>query len=188
MTECDGSATSRAEATVLHEEELEEMHTRSFAWALSCCQWDREEAADVLQASYLKVLEGRARFGSRSRFSTWLFGVIRHTALERRRKRATRKVLLLRHARELMPASDPRMEGPRSIPFEAAQLRNALTKLPRRQREVLHLVFYEDLSIREASEVMQVGLGSARVHYDRAKRRLRSELSKDTEGEGEEEA
>src|SRR5438876_257659 len=42
--------------------EIEQLHERSFAWALACCGWRREEASDVLQTAYLKVFDGRARF------------------------------------------------------------------------------------------------------------------------------
>jgi RNA polymerase sigma-70 factor (ECF subfamily) len=66
----------------------------------------------------------------------------------------------------------------------ATALREALAGLPPRQREVLHLVFYEGLSVREASEVMDVSVGSARVHYDRGKRRLRLLLADRYAGEG----
>jgi len=36
--------------------------------------------------SYLKILEGRARHAGGSAFKTWLFGVIRMTAREQRRR------------------------------------------------------------------------------------------------------
>src|SRR4051794_41839968 len=79
--------------------ELERLHAASFSWALSCCRRDREEAEEVLQASYLKVLEGRARFDERSSFKTFLFGVIRRTAAERRRRRALHGLWLARWGR-----------------------------------------------------------------------------------------
>ena len=163
----------RREAARSLENELAALHSRSFGWALSCSGYDREEAADVLQSTYLKVIDGRAKFGGRSLFSTWLFGVIRRTASERRRQRAARRLLLLRHARELEPTA---LSAAGPLDADAQRLRKILNTLPRRQREVLHLVFYDDRSIREAAEIMQIGLGSARVHYDRAKKRLRIEL------------
>ena len=51
----------------------------------------------------------------------------------------------------------------------AEAIGRALVRLSERQREVLHLVFYEGLSIAEASVVMKVSLGTARVHYERGK-------------------
>jgi RNA polymerase sigma-70 factor (ECF subfamily) len=61
-----------------------------------------------------------------------------------------------------------------------AELRRCLAQLPTRQAEVLHLVFYQDLTIQEAANVMRVGLGSARQHYERGKARLRSLLQPDS--------
>jgi hypothetical protein len=51
---------------VEQERELEALHPAGFGWALGCCRWDHQEAADVLQAVYVKVLEGKARFDGRS--------------------------------------------------------------------------------------------------------------------------
>ena len=48
----------------------------------------------MLQTSYLKAIEGRARFNGHSSTRTWFFGVVRKTALERRRHRAVRVLAL----------------------------------------------------------------------------------------------
>ena len=65
---------------------LEDHYFASYGWAVHCCRGDREEAAEVVQTAFLKVLEGRARFGGRSDFKTWIFGVIRNTAASLRRR------------------------------------------------------------------------------------------------------
>ena len=42
--------------------ELERHHVESFGWALHCCGRRRDDAENVLQLAYLKVLSGRAVF------------------------------------------------------------------------------------------------------------------------------
>lgn len=158
---------------------LEELHPASFGWALGCCLWDREEAEEVLQTAYLKVLDGRARFGGRSTFRTWLFGVIHRTAGERRRGRWLQRLALGRwlEARP-QPAPAPTPESILGASETSRALRAALLGLPARQRDLLHLVFYEDLSVEEAAEVLGISVGSARTHYHRGKERLRERLAK----------
>jgi RNA polymerase sigma-70 factor (ECF subfamily) len=156
---------------------LEEHHGAASGWALTCCGWDGVMAEDVRQASYLKVLEGRAAFAGRSSFKTWLFGVIRRTAAEHRRQRLLRRMVPLgprERARE-SAWGDPAAELERTE--SVAVLLAALRALPARQREVLHLVFYQDLTIREAADVLGISIGTARTHYERGKERLRDLLS-----------
>jgi len=153
---------------------LERLHHESFGWALSCCSGDHARAQDVLQDAYFRVISGRALYGGRSLFRTWLFGVIRRVAIEEYRRMRTERArtTVLEH-----PAARAVAQESRSEDFEAARtLQRALAKLPPRQREVLHLVFYQDVTIAEAAEVMGVSVGSARTHYERGKARLRSLL------------
>ena len=159
------------------EQHLAELHPASFGWSLQCCRWDRQEAEDVLQAAYVKILDGRARFDGRSSLKTWLFSVIRRTAAERRRAQWTRALLSLHwrngHAAPAPVATPEALAGDGET---ARALRTALSRLPARQREVLHLVFYQDLTLEQAAEVLAISLGSARTHYHRGTAALRESL------------
>jgi len=159
------------------ERELASLHAASFAWALVACGYDRAEADDVLQSVYEKVLDGRARFERRSSLKTWLFAIIRRTAASRRRTVWLRRALLARWT-EAQPEASPA-----ATPHERAELDergrrvlDAVRALAARQRQVIELVFYHDLSVEQAAEVMGVGVGTARVHYDRGKRNLLAAL------------
>src|SRR5438128_7373584 len=77
------------------ERELDQLHPAAFGWALACCAGDRAAAEDALQASYLKILDGRARFDGRASFRTWLFSVVRYTAAGQRRRAVLRRWLPL---------------------------------------------------------------------------------------------
>ena len=150
---------------------LEMQHEESYGWALSCCRHRREEAENVLQIAYLKVLSGKAVFDGKSSFRTWMFAVIRKTAAQEYRMEVLRRLRLLR-----VPNA-PASIAPGAQVDDGMRLRDALAQLPARQREVLQLVFYHDLSIAEAATVMGVGIGSARTHYERGKKQLRRRLA-----------
>lgn len=157
------------------EAQLEGLHPLGFAWAVRCCRGDRAEAEDILHLAYLKVFDGRARFDGRSQLKTWLFGVIRRTAYEQHRWRWSQATRLGRWWRERGDlAEDPGLAD--EVADRAAKLRAALGRLSKRQGEVLHLVFFQDLTIREAATVLGVPVGTARTHYERGKARLRAVL------------
>jgi RNA polymerase sigma-70 factor (ECF subfamily) len=150
---------------------LKQHHDAAWAWALACCQRDRDAAHDVLHDAYLTVLQRRARYLGRSTFKTWLFGVIRVCAQAARRRKRLLGLIF-----------DPIVDHPHlaEAPAEPAllatsqRLRRELLALPIRQRQVVALVFEQDLTLDEASEVLGISPGACRKHYARAKTRLRS--------------
>ncbi len=154
------------------ERDLRLLHSASFGWALACSDYRHDEAEELLQTVYLKLIEGRAIFSGRSSFKTWLFAVIRTTAKERRRRRLRDQlgiaVFGVHYA--ALEAAEAAAVGPRP---ETDRLARALRQLPRRQREVLELVFYHELSVQKAAGVMSVSVGTARTHYERGKKKLR---------------
>lgn len=166
--------------------QLEPLHTDAFGWAVHCCGGDPHRAEDVLQTAYVKVLQGLAMYEARSAIKTWWFGLIRLTALEELRRQRYRESLLGRLLATISPGEETASlsQCPRGA-IEADErtraVRAQLASLPGRQAEVLHLVFYQDLSVVEAAAVMKVSVGSARQHYDRAKARMRELITTSNE-------
>lgn len=160
--------------------ELEALHTAAFGWSVHCCGGDAHKGEDVLQNAYLKLLRGSAIFRGQASFKTWWFGVIRFTALEEHRRLRFRESLagkLLKNffgeassESQLHPAPWQQVE----LDERAAHLHDCLSRLPARQSEVLHLVFYQGLTLVDSAKVMGISTGSAAQHYERGKTKLRS--------------
>ncbi len=155
------------------EPQLEALHEASFTWALRCCAGNRDEAEEALQTTYLKMLEGRARYQGRSSFKTWLFAVIRKTAADQLRRSALRTRLLgvfgrAQPGREPAPTPQTELESDE----QRRRLVGALERLSPRQAEVVDLVFAHELSVADAAGVLGISVGSARTHYHRAKQQL----------------
>lgn len=130
-----------------------------------------------MQTSYLKLVDGRARYAGGSEFKTFLFGVIRRTASEHRRSRAMRAMISFGYFdQENGRHVEPTGLAPIIRDETSRELIAALQRLSSRQRDVLHLVFYQGLTIAAAAEVLGVSVGSARAHYERGKARLRQLL------------
>jgi len=161
--------------------QLRALHADALRWATACADGDPDEGADLLQEAYLRLLDGRARFEGRSSLKTWLFGLIRGLAANHRRALRRRLRLLARRAHELAgalhgggAAADPlsRLAREEELAAGRAAVDEALAPLSARQRAVVELVWAHGLTVEEAAGVLGVGVGSARVHFARAKERL----------------
>ena len=76
-----------------------------------------------------------------------------------------------------MPAVEAAAPGTSAVERERAlAIKQALTRVSARQREVLHLTFYQGMTLEEAAQVMGITVGSARTHYERGKAKLREVL------------
>lgn len=161
-------------------EQVAALHADAYCWAVTCCGGDSAAGADVLQDAYIKIATGRAVFAGRSSLKTWWLAVVRRTAFEQYRKNA-RWRRMAQDFRDWLASFGEDKSGPAeadlSEPVNADQLAAALAQLPPRQAEVIHLVFQQAVSISEAAAVLGISTGSARQHYERAKKRLRQLLA-----------
>lgn len=158
---------------------LRQHHREVYLWARQCCGFDGESAKDVIQLVFLKILEGKAKLREDRNAKTWLFSIIRFTAIDELRKAGKWEIL----ENEVEVAWEEAESD--EVNYEAL-----VRRLPKMQQEVMLMVFYHDMTLEQTAEVLQLHIGTVRTHYERGKKRLKEwieadrsfEVSKNLEG------
>lgn len=161
-----GEAQAAAEVASRH-------HATLYRFSLAMARFDREEAEEIVQQTYLEVIEGRANLLEARDPKGFLLGVARHVAASRRRRRSIwGRILRLEigHAEPEPHAADP--ETAAATGERDARVRAALSRLEGRQLQMATLVFVEGMTVEQAGRALGVSVGSARTHYHRAKQKL----------------
>lgn len=146
---------------------LKAHHRDAYLWARQCCSFEDEMAKDVLQQTYLKILEGHAKLKDASKAKTWLFSIIRYTAIDE-----------LRKAGKIVSLSDSYDSVEILEEVDQTDYEGIIKHLPEMQREVILMVFYHKMTIAQSAEILQISLGTARTHYDRGKKKLKELITK----------
>jgi RNA polymerase sigma-70 factor (ECF subfamily) len=132
---------------------------------------NHDDAADAAQDAFVRAFRGLARFKHDSSLGTWLYRVAVNVCLNRA---ATRR-----------PASEPlegveRADGRVPDPLEsvarkerAAAVRDAIRRLPPRQRATVVLRIYHELSHEEIAGVLGGTVGAAKANLFHALGNLR---------------
>ena len=121
-----------------------------------------DDARDVCQETFLRVLKKANRFKKGSRFSTWMYQIALNLCRDQARRRK-RWGLLMAESRafdeQIGPPADSHSPGvDPSASFDQrekqAAIAAALTEIPPEQREVLILKEYEGLKFCEIAEIL----------------------------------
>lgn len=137
-----------------------------------------DEAEDVLQRTFLDVWRHAGRYDPQERFSGWLFTIAHRRAVDTLRTKRHR-VVDVDTVRELM-GEDGRESLDRYA--DAADVRQALGRLPEHERETLHLAYFEELTQAEIARRLEVPLGTVKARSSRGLRRLSSIMRASQEG------
>ena len=135
------------------------------------------KAEEVVQDTWIAVIEGIERFELRSSLRTWIFGILLNrlrTAAHRERRRARDTFQLARADLEARVSADPASGLLDTESLRA--LSQAIAALPATQREVLRLRGFEGWTSEEVAARLRLSAGNQRVLLHRARVRLRQVL------------
>jgi RNA polymerase sigma-70 factor (ECF subfamily) len=146
---------------------------------------DPAEAEDLAQNVFIQVYKSAARYQVASKFSTWLFTIVRNLCLNEIRRRS-------RHPADSMDAGHPEQEDQPWHQFEdkksasppdtllhgelETKIEQALAELPESQRLAMVLCRQDELSYEQIAEVLDCSLPATKSLIHRARETLKQKL------------
>lgn len=157
----NSSACERGEAAVLT------FGPAVYRLAFSQLQ-NKADAEDVFQEVFLHYVEKAPKFQNEEHERAWLLRVTLNCCKDVFRSPFRRHRAQLEEA-ENLPVWDP----------EEEQLLERLQKLSKKDRAVLHLFYWEDLTTEQVAKAVGCSPAAARQRLSRAREKLRRELDKE---------
>ncbi|MFH0910432.1 MAG: sigma-70 family RNA polymerase sigma factor [Planctomycetota bacterium] len=142
-----------------------------FGFALRLCR-NESDAADVLQDVFAYFFQKFPGFELRSRLKTFLYPVVRNSALNHIRK--YRRMPSLEGEADFLEET---AAAPPGNAEGALHFSEIVARLPDEEREVVILRFEEERSLADISEALGIPLGTVKSRLHRALERLRQRLS-----------
>ena len=135
---------------------------------------DRGEAEDAVQAALVRLYVSWPRIHSSEATEAYARKVLLREVLSWRRKKRVAVGLTGAPPERALLVSPDQVE-------DRDRLRRALQELPPRQRAVVVLRFYDDLTEAQTAELLGVSTGSVKTHASRGLQRLRASLAAEEE-------
>lgn len=140
--------------------------------------FSEDDIEDILQESYLKAYRHLRSFDRSSKFSSWLYRIVRNQTIDTARKKRLRATVSIEEhelGNFLRAATDIEREAVRRD--DLRRIETAIRELPDPYRDVLILRFLEEKSYEEIMDILHIPKGSVATRI----RRGRAILIKDFE-------
>jgi RNA polymerase sigma-70 factor (ECF subfamily) len=154
---------------------LSRSYERIFAYFRRLCV-EESDAADLTQKTFIKVWASLPTYEARASFNTWLHAIARHVYLDWRRK-PRRNEAQTEAWWNLQPSAG---QGPLESTEErdlAQKLYASVESLDEGARELIHLHYYQGLSLFETAEVLGIAVSTVkyrlRAAFDALRRSFR---------------
>lgn len=141
---------------------------RLYLIALSYLQ-NHYDAEDVMQETLVKLWKTNKAFNDNEHIDKWLTITCIHKCRDHFRLSFVKSNVSLDEAKELYT-----FDSTKSL-----DVFNAISTLPPKERLVLHLFYYEDMSVKDISEITGIKSSAIKTRLHRARTHLKSILGDD---------
>ncbi|NND95160.1 MAG: sigma-70 family RNA polymerase sigma factor [Flavobacteriales bacterium] len=137
---------------------------------------DEDDAQEVLQQSFIKYWKKAANYDNKkSKLFTWLISIARNGAIDKLRQTGRKMQREIR-----MDLSDVYNVKGEGINPEVLDLRKHVQGLDTKYQEVLEALYFQGMTQQEASEALNIPLGTVKTRFRIAMRELREIFGVDT--------
>lgn len=154
-----------------------------FALLVKLTGGDETQADDLFQETFLRAVRAADTYDRSKRFRPWLTTIAVNLTRDEARKRKQRGEISLNGHGEDEKDRDP--ASARETPLQSAErsdenrkVRQALSRLTEKEREVVLLHFYDSMTLLEVSETLEIPLGTVKSRLHGALTRLKGVLDR----------
>ena len=160
---------------------VERYHGPLLGYLYRLTSGDEALAQDLVQEAFLRVLHSIAQYQYPRRFKPWLYAIATNLGRDHYKSLATRRSVPMNEA--VLEQPDSRQRSlPEAVALardEALAVQAALLDLPEHQREAVVLRYYQELSLNEIAEVLNVPVGTVKSRLSLGLQRLREHLQEE---------
>ena len=144
---------------------------------------DRDDAYDVLQESFVSAWGAIARFDPERPMEAWLRRIALNKCRDRARRNLVRRTALrmlglAEQSASPAAAATPAADSAAATDQARSRLEQAIARLPQQLKEPLILTMLEDMSHKQAGELLGINAKAVETRVYRAKRRLATMLDR----------
>ncbi len=134
-----------------------------------------DDADDIAQEAFIKIFENISKFQGRSSFKTWIYRITVNTFLASKKKRSISNTLQQVEIDDI----ENMVKANSSTPQEELEFKElnerfikALNSLPKQQREVFSLRYFDEMKYEEISQLLGLTVGGLKANYYHAIKKL----------------
>ena len=140
-------------------------------WHIRKIVLSHEDADDVLQNTFIKVLRSIDNFREESSLYTWLYRIATNESLTFINSAKRKSFMPLNETSDYLMdnlTSDPWFDGDEV----QLKLQKAILGLPEKQRLVFNMKYFEELKYDEISEILGTSVGALKASYHHAVKKI----------------
>ncbi|MBM7602629.1 RNA polymerase sigma-70 factor (ECF subfamily) [Metabacillus crassostreae] len=160
--------------------EIYELYYTDVYKFLICFTGNKDDAEDLTQEVFIKVIKSYSNFNKESKLKTWILSIAKHTAIDQMRRKkfySIFKEIFFSQLPSSKKSPDEQIQGNE----DRKELYNAISLLKPNYKAVIILRGINEFSIKETAEILGCTESKVKVDYYRSLRLLKNKLHIDSE-------